>query len=89
MVYRNLQYHDNLYKNLKVMLPNSLEYSQSKLNLSTYNNILKNSIISIKTFHYGKCFSRYKSDIKIFGKLSTHFLCKSKNENDFHLSVNK
>ena len=61
---KSIKYRDNLYKKFKVMLPNSLEYSQSKLNLSTYNRILKNSISSAKKLHYGKCFSRYKSDIK-------------------------
>ena len=57
-ILKSIKYRDNLYKNLKVMQPNSLEYSQSKLNLSTYNRILKNSIISAKKLHYGKCFSR-------------------------------
>ena len=63
-ILKSIKYRDNLYKNLKVMQPNSLEYSQSKLNLSTYNIILKNSIFSAKKLHYGKCFSRYTSDIK-------------------------
>ena len=64
------------------MQPNSLEYSQSKLNLSTYNRILKNSIISANKLHYGKCFSRYKSDIKNTWKTINSLLCKSKNEKD-------
>ena len=70
------------------MQPNSLEYLQSKLNLSTYNRILKNSIISAKKLHYGKCFSSYKSDIKkILGKLSNHYYANQKMKKIFHLSL--
>ena len=38
-ILKSMKYGDNLYENLKVMQPNSLEYSQSKLNISTHNRI--------------------------------------------------
>ena len=81
-ILKSIEYRDNLYEHLKVMQPNSPEYSQSKLNLSAYNIILKNSIISAKKLYYGKCFSRYMSDIKNTYKTINSLLCKSKNDND-------
>ena len=81
-ILRSIKYRDNLYKHFKVMQPNSPEYSQSKLNLSIYNRILKNSIISARKLYYGKCFSRYKRDIKNTWKTINSLLCKSKNDND-------
>ena len=53
-ILKSMTYRNNLFKNLKVMQPHSLEFSQSKLNLSTSNRILRNSIISAQKLYYGK-----------------------------------
>ncbi len=43
-IIRSIQYRDNLYKNHKMTASNSPEFDIQKINLKTYNNILKKSI---------------------------------------------
>ena len=41
---KSIQYRDNLYKKLKMTDPTSINFANIKINLSTYNNILKSNI---------------------------------------------
>ncbi len=41
---RSIQYRDNMYKKHKMTNPHSPEFDIQKINLKTYNSILKKSI---------------------------------------------
>ncbi len=49
--------------------PDSYNYSMLKINLDTYNKILKSSIHLQKKLYYEACFSKYKNNIKQIWKL--------------------
>ena len=43
-IIKSIKYRDHLYKQLKLAIPGSPEFHNLKINLKTYNNILRNSI---------------------------------------------
>lgn len=43
-IIKSIKYRDKLYKSLKALHPDSIEYSNQKINLKTYNSILSKSI---------------------------------------------
>ncbi len=51
-IIKYIQYRDNLYKKLKTTNPNSIQFAIHKINLDTYNNILKKSILLAKRHYY-------------------------------------
>ena len=53
---KSIRYRDKLYKQLRLSNPNSLHYDTLKLNLKTYNLILRKSIISAKQMYYESLF---------------------------------
>ncbi len=44
--------------------PLSVDFYRLKINLNTYNKILKNSIRLAKKYYYEKIFSKFKNDIR-------------------------
>ena len=63
-ILRSIRYRDNLYKQLKTMHPESTAHHNLKVNLQTYNRILKQNIREAKLKYYESCFSKYKTDMK-------------------------
>ena len=61
---KSIKYRDRLYKILKSTELNSNLYSERKINLNTYNNILQRNIRAAKKSYYSKQFDKYKNDIK-------------------------
>ena len=61
---KSIRYRDKLYKQLRLSNPNSLHYDTLKLNLKTYNLILRKSIISAKQMYYESRFNRFGNDIR-------------------------
>ena len=61
---KSIRYRDKLYKQLRLSNPNSLHYDTLKLNLKTYNLILRKSIISAKQMYYESRFNRIGNDIR-------------------------
>ncbi len=43
-IIKSLQFRDNLYNNLKMTVPLSVDFDRLQINLNIYNKILKNSI---------------------------------------------
>ena len=60
----SIRYRDKLYKKLHSITRDSPLYDNYKINLGTYNRILKQSIQSAKKSYYTSCFTKYKNDIK-------------------------
>ena len=53
-----------MYRDLKNYSSDSTEYITSKLNLGTYNYILRRNIYLAKKSYYANLFQKYKSDVK-------------------------
>ncbi len=57
-------YRDNLYKKHKMTATNSPTFDIQKINVKTYNNILRKSIRLVKINHYESLFQKFKHDSK-------------------------
>ena len=77
----SIRYRDKLYKKLHSVTRDSPLYNNYKINLGTYNRILKQSIRSAKHLYYTSCFTKYKNDIKNTWKTINGIINKS---NDSH-----
>ena len=62
-ILKSIKYRDSLYKKIKISQIGTVEYNTNKINLRTYNKILK-SIRIAKINYYSSCFNKYKNDIK-------------------------
>ena len=82
-IIRSIKFRDTLYKNLKSKLPGTEEFNHHKINLNTYNNILKRSIREAKKLYYESCFDRYKTDIRKTWSTINDILNKTKKKKDF------
>jgi len=63
-IIKSIKYRDKLYLKLKKTSPSSEMYSARKINLQTYNRILKQSIRQAKRLYYHSSFDKYKNDMK-------------------------
>ena len=63
-ILKSIKYRDSLYKKIKISQIGTVEYNTNKINLCTYNKILKRSIRIAKINYYSSCFNKYKNDIK-------------------------
>ena len=61
-IVRSIKTRDRLYKKLKMEDRNLPEYVTLKINLTSYNNILKSCIRSAKQIHYTHIFIEFKND---------------------------
>ena len=61
-ILRSIKYRDNLHKQIKLTNPTSIDYSIKKINLKTYNCILKRSIRAAELIYYEQLFNKYKND---------------------------
>ena len=80
---KSIRYRDKLYKQLRLSNPNSLHYDTLKLNLKTYNMILRKSIISAKQMYYESRFNRIGNDIRRTWKTINEILTKNQTKNKF------
>ena len=82
---KSIRYRDKLYKQLRLSNPNSLHYDTltGKLNLKTYNLILRKSIISAKQMYYESRFNRIGNDIRRTWKTINEILTKNQTKNKF------
>ena len=60
----SIKYRDKLYKKLHCTPVNHPDYENQKVNLQTYNRILKQNIRNAKKIYYNDMIDRYKTDIK-------------------------
>ena len=77
---------DELYKEFKKTPTDSSNYEARKINLRTYNVIIKRSIFIAKKTYYHHIFQKYSSDIKNTWSIIKNLLHKKKKSN---LSPNK
>jgi hypothetical protein len=63
-ILNSIKHRDKLYTKLHNTPNNSHEYENTKINLQTYNRILKQNIRNAKKIYFQQCFNRYKNDIK-------------------------
>ena len=63
-IIRSIKFRDKLYKTLKSKKPNTEAHNKFKINLQTYNRILKQNIRLAKKSYYHSCFENFKKDIK-------------------------
>ena len=61
-IVKSIKIRDLMYRNLKLLSPESEHYEPAKINLKTYKCILQKSIRAAKFSHYAKEFEKYKSD---------------------------
>ena len=60
----SIKFRDKLYKRLHRYPNNSEEFNSAKINLQTYNRILKQNIRQAKKLHYQAHFNKIKNDMK-------------------------
>ena len=63
-IIQSIKFHGKLYKQLKSNPVNSQEYNTLKINLKTYNQILKKNIRMAKKDYYDEQFNKHKNDIR-------------------------
>ena len=61
---KSIRFRDNLYKKMKLTNPTSRDYEVMRINLKTYNRIIKASLRAAKQHFFAITFAKYKSDIK-------------------------
>ncbi len=84
-IIKSIQYKDNLNKILKMTYHGSTQFATYKLNLDTYNNILKRSIHLAKQNYYLTIFTKFKDDIRGTWKAINEILSKTKRKKHFPL----
>ncbi len=73
-----------MYQTLKMTDPDSHNYLALKINLDTYNKILKCSIRLQKKLYYEAYFTKYKSDMrKIWKTIISEIISKRKKKKHF------
>ncbi len=85
---RSIRFRDNLYKKIKLTNPASREYETLRINLKTYNKILRTSISAAKKQFLAYTFDKYKSDIRNTWKTNNELLSKNGNKNKSPKSLN-
>ena len=63
-ILKSIAFRDKLYIKYKSTPIDSVQYNNLKVNLKSYNTILRKTIREAKTLYYQTCFSKFKSDIK-------------------------
>ena len=76
--YKHKKIRDRLYKRLKLTDLNSANYDTININIKTYNEIIKTSILAAKQAYFELCFKRFKNDINNTWKTINDILSKTK-----------
>jgi len=63
-IIRSIKFRDRLYTDLQMTDINDISYQGKKLNLKTYNRILKQNIRIAKKIYYHASFENFKDDVK-------------------------
>lgn len=78
---KSINYRDKLYSKLKKTKVESEKYQSLKINLKTYNNILKRAIKEAKTNYYDYNFTQNKNDSKKCWTMINEMLGRTKTQN--------
>ena len=79
-IIKSIKNRDIMYRKLKCVSPETEEYSRLKINLSTYNSILKKSMRSAKMSYFHNIFSKYKTDSQKTWKVINSLINGAKNK---------
>jgi dimeric dUTPase (all-alpha-NTP-PPase superfamily) len=79
---KSIKFRDKLYQKLKKTSQESALYDQLKLNLGTYNKILRKAIREAQQLYYHSKFNSYKNDIKNTWITIKSIINKSKGKQD-------
>ena len=82
-IIRSITFRDNLYRKLKQTPPDSNQFPVLKINLRTYNKILKRSIKMAKSTYYQHSFQKHKNDIKNTWRIIKDILNSTKKKNNY------
>ena len=82
-IIKSIKFRNCMYKKLKATNPDSDEFEALKINLRTYNKILKRNIKIAKSAYYQASFSKYKNDIKGTWSVIKEVLNKTQNTPDY------
>ena len=66
---RSIKVRDKMYRNMKLLDPNSTDYASAKINIQTFNRILRKSIRESKFSYYSDMFLKHKDDSRKSWKL--------------------
>jgi hypothetical protein len=89
-IIKSLNFRDKLYKDMKKTPITSPQVTILKLNLKTFNAILKKTIRNAKISYYHSQFDRYKKDSRKTWSIINDVLGKMHNKRDFptHFKIN-
>ena len=79
----SIRYRDKMYTQLKLTNPTSGNYETIKINLKTYNTILKKNIRAAKQIYFESRFSLFRNDIRNTWKTINECLSKKHTNNSF------
>ena len=87
-IIRSVKFRDNLYKRMKKCEIGSQDFISLKINLATYNKILKKSIRAAKMMYYNETFTRFKGDIRQTWKTINSILSRNPEKENSPNSIN-
>ena len=79
---KSIKFRDKLYLKLKTTPSDSTLYNQLKVNLGTYNKILKKAIRETKQTYYNNQFYKNRNDMKNTWKTIKNVICKTNGNQD-------
>ena len=79
---KSIKFRDKLYLKLKTTPTESTLYNQLKVNLGTYNKILKKAIREAKQEYYNTQFFKHRNDMKNTWKTIRNVICKTNKNQD-------
>ena len=82
-IIRSITFRDNLYRKLKQTPPDSNQFPVLKINLRTYNKILKRRIKIAKSTYYQQSFQKHKNDVKSTWRIIKDILNSTKKKNNY------
>lgn len=82
-IMKSIRYRDKLYKELKKILPQDVNFEMKLINFQTYRSILRKCIRNAKQNYYFSSFEKCKNDIKATWKNINHILNRFDNKSDF------
>ena len=82
-IMNSIKFRDKLYIKLRSTDVNSEQHNKYKVNLQTYNRILKQNIRLAKKKYYHDCFDKFKYDMKNMWSTIKDIINKSKSNDTF------
>ena len=82
-IINSISFRDNMYRKLKQTSHDSQHFETMKINLRTYNKILKRNIKQAKKAYYQEAFQKHQHDIKSTWRIIKDILNKSQKQKNY------